>query len=419
LSKTRFFLRLVALLIFIPCLQGSEARAFSINQMRFGVHPEKTRLVLDMSAMSDFRVFVLQEPYRMVIDLPEFEWHAPPVGSVSQAGVRAVRYGRLKPGVSRIVFDLDRPVAVRTAFALPGQTGKPDRLVIDFNSVSQSVFNSEKTRVFGTLPVESAATAPSDQSYRTASLAQVAPPIPTPPLPPSKGRKPLIVIDPGHGGVDPGATGANRTFEKNVVLNLARELKKQLEDSGQYRVLMTRDSDVFIKLSDRVNFARTHEADLFVSIHADSIDKPGVRGSSVYTLSDKASDAQTEKLAARENRADLIAGVDLSTEDQDVANILVDLTMRDTMNQSRFFANKLVDTMRAQGINTLDTPHRYAGFAVLKAPDIPSILIEAGFMSNRQEAEMLNAPTHRRSLAGAIRRGIDAYFEQVRKNQRL
>jgi N-acetylmuramoyl-L-alanine amidase len=204
-----------------------------------------------------------------------------------------------------------------------------------------------------------------------------------------------------------------------VVLALAKELKKQLEASGQYRVKLSRENDHFIKLTDRVKFAREHSGDLFISLHADSMPDKNVSGASVYTLSEKASDAQTARLAARENKADLIAGIDLNVEDKDVANILVDLAMRDTMNQSKFFANTLVQNLKSSNVRVLENTHRYAGFAVLKAPDIPSVLIEAGFMSNKKEADMLNSHAHRKNLAAALKQGIDRYFDQVRKNQRI
>jgi N-acetylmuramoyl-L-alanine amidase len=237
--------------------------------------------------------------------------------------------------------------------------------------------------------------------------------------PDAPGPKPLVVIDPGHGGQDPGAIGPGGIKEKNITLALGRALRDKLEESGQYRVMMTRDKDVFIKLRDRVTFAREHGAALFISLHADSIDKPGVQGASIYTLSEKASDKETQKLADRENRADLIAGIDVDTDDQEVASILVDLTMRDTVNQSRYFASRLSSIFASEKIRMLERPTRSAGFAVLKAPDVPSILVEAGFMSNRREAEMLNTPEHRNRIARALKKGIDAYFEQVRKNQRI
>ncbi len=410
-------------LLFILFLFPATAHALSVDALRFGVHPDKTRLVLELSDITDFRVFMLDNPYRMVIDLPAFDWHAqsPEVivkDTGPKTGIRAVRHGNLKPGISRIVFDLSGPAAVQGAFILPRQSGKPDRLVIDFSNTGAASFQSVKNQIHGTLSVDQASVvySTSPTSGRTAGNAGASPP---PPMAKPAQQKPHIIIDPGHGGVDPGAISKNGLREKDVVLKLAKNLKQQLESSGQYRVTLTRDSDVFIKLADRVKFARKHGGDLFLSIHADSINKSHVQGASIYTLSEKASDAQTAKLAARENKADLIAGIDLSVEDEEVASILVDLAMRDTTNQSKFFANTLVDYLQSNQLETLDSPHRYAGFAVLKAPDIPSILIEAGFMSNNQEASRLNTPEYRRKIARAIKDGIDAYFAQVRKNQRI
>jgi N-acetylmuramoyl-L-alanine amidase len=314
------------------------------------------------------------------------------------------RHGNLEPGISRIVFDLNRPVSIQSAFTLPASGEKPPRLVIDFANASPSVFATTNNSVYGNL---------SKDTVTTQTSAR-APEIPAP----ANTQKPLVIIDAGHGGVDPGAIG-DGIYERNITLALAKELKSQLERSGHYRVKLTRDTDTFIKLGNRVKFARQNGGDLFISLHADALDKPNVSGASVYTLSEKASDAQTAKLAARENKVDLIAGVDLETEDKEVADILMDLAMRETMNQSKFFANTIVQNFKNNGIKTLDTAHRSAGFAVLKAPDIPSVLVEAGFISNKKEAQLLNTPGHRQKIATALKDGIDAYFQQVAKNQRM
>jgi N-acetylmuramoyl-L-alanine amidase len=397
----------ISLILLGAALLPGRAFALTVDQVRFGTHPDKIRLVLDLSEKSDFRVFALANPYRMVIDLPDFQWKAGSATTTPSSGVKALRYGNLQPGVSRIVFDMTKPVAVRGAFIIPSQNGEPNRLVVDFTQVSPNVFERNKNTIHGTLLT----------GEKIVQHLQVPPSSSS--SPPANGKKPLIVIDPGHGGVDPGAQGVSKIHEKNITLALAKELKKELEATGRYRVALTRENDIFIKLRDRVSIARKKEADLFISLHADSIGKSNVSGLSVYTLSETASDAQTAKLAAQENRADLIAGLDLSVEDEDVANILVDLAMRDTMNQSNFFANTLIDRLRNSNVRLLDTPHRSAGFAVLKAPDVPSVLVEAGFMSNKKEAELLNSPAHREKIAGALCSAIDRYFEQVRKNQRI
>lgn len=410
----------IGLTLAMVCAASSQSSALQVEGLRFGLHEDKTRLVLELDEQTDFRIFTLDNPYRMVIDLPSFTWKASKSDQPKTTGILAMRHGELKPGISRIVFDINRPISLQNAFILPSKDKNPHRLVVDFSNISPSLFQTTKNKVLGTLNDKQQP--PASQNRTTDIATPGAPPKPQAKPSQNKGyakntHKPVIIIDPGHGGVDPGALGANLK-EKNIVLGLAKALKQDLESTGRYNVKMTREDDRFIKLYNRVKFARQHEGDLFVSIHADSIGDKKVSGTSIYTLSDKASDAQTAKLAAKENKADLIAGIDLSTEDKDVANILVDLAMRDTMNQSRFFAGKLVSNMPSNGINLLEKPHRYAGFAVLKAPDIPSILIEAGFISNPSEARRLNSPEFRKKFAGALRKSIDLYFEQVEKNQR-
>lgn len=402
----------------LTLLMAHAAQALSVNAVRFGTHPDKTRMVLELSNSTDFRVFTLPDPYRIVVDMPDFDWNAGNIVKPKAGAIKAVRSGHLQPGISRMVIDLEQPAAIRSAFLLPAASGKPDRLVVDFAPVSPREFLARKDRIHGTLQTGAPRLnlpSPEQQNARTAAIETPGSAIP-PRKPVPYAQKPLIVIDAGHGGQDPGAVGAGNAYEKHVTLAAAQELKKQLEATGLYRVRLTRDNDRFIKLHNRIQIARTANADLFISLHADSIDKPNVRGASIYTLSNKASDAQTAKLAARENRADLIAGVDLSHEDQDVANILIDLAMRDTMNQSKFLANTLTSNMESRGVRLLERPHRYAGFAVLKAPDIPSVLVEMGFMSNSQEARALSSAPYRSKIAAALVDGINVYFTKVRKN---
>ena len=394
-----------------------EAAALDVQNIRFGTYPDKTRMVLELSETTDFRLFVLPDPYRMVIDLPSFTWNAGQIGQSAEAGISAVRHGNLKPGISRIVLDLNRPVSIQNAFTLGRDNTHPERLVIDFAPTNASGFLQAQSNVLGGLNVDNPQAANYSTSYKTASLSAVAPPSP-PSKPGTSDTKPLIIIDPGHGGVDPGAIGANGVHEKKVVLALGHELKRQLLATGQYRVEMTRDDDTFIKLSDRVKFARQHQGDLFISLHADSIRNSTVSGASFYTLSEKASDAQTAKLAARENKADLIAGIELEVEDEAVMDILIDLARRNTQNQSKYFANILINDFKSSGLKTLQSANRHANFAVLKAHDIPSVLVETGFMSNRDEVNRLNSATHREKIARSIKKGIDAYFKTVKENER-
>lgn len=445
------FLFIAAGLLVMMGLWSGAAQAGSVEAVRFGHHPDKVRMVLEMKGTTPYRVFSLSSPPRVVIDMPAASWNVDAVAKSQVPAIVDVRHGYPRPDVSRIVIDLKQHGGLRSAFQLPAAGGKPDRLVVDFSLMSESEFQAVKLKTFGDFtpsPGAAQTTPPKGikapkivtqqapkvvtqpQPQQQAALSQKAVPLPehkpaamtnnSPVSAPAKTvRKPMIIIDPGHGGVDPGAIGANGVFEKHVTLAAARELKKQLLATGRYRVKMTREKDVYLKLYQRVAFARKHEGDLFISLHADSIRKSTVSGASVYTLSEKASDTQTAALAARENRSDLIAGVDLTHEDQDVAGILVDLVMRDTMNQSIFLANTMVDTLAMGNIKVLDNPHRYAGFAVLKAPDIPSVLVEMGFLSNRKEADMLSKPDYRRKVVSSLMRGIETYFDKALRHERI
>jgi N-acetylmuramoyl-L-alanine amidase len=241
-------------------------------------------------------------------------------------------------------------------------------------------------------------------------VATVAAPPPSPA--PSTGGDPkwLVVIDAGHGGIDPGTIGRTGVKEKDIVLAVARELRKGLEATGRYRVQLTRDADVFIPLRGRVNIARAAQADLFVSLHADSNDHRDIRGASIYTLAEDASDREAASLAEKENMSDVIAGVDLTGENSPVASILIDLAQRDTLNRSVRFAERVLTTLPRATLVRPTSPHRSADFAVLKAPDIPATLIELGYLSNSSdEAEMMR-PGWRLRVAASIVAAIDGHF---------
>ena len=420
------------------------AYALSIDAVRFGIHPDKTRLVVEMDQISDFRAFTLDNPHRIVVDLPTYVWNAGTINKPKGSNVIDLRTGLIDQSTSRFVIDLNTPISIQSAFSLPSSGNKPARLVIDFQTITPSEVTAAKKKRFGKLEANNGG----DPSYptntnfnakvikhstpntnnQTPDTPSIVVPARKPPILTSNAninnatinsplRKPHIVIDAGHGGQDPGAVSSNKVYEKRVTLAAAQALKSQLEATGRYKVSLTRDNDRFIKLHSRIQIARKRKADMFISLHADSIGDRNVRGASIYTLSNKSSDAQTAKLAKRENRADLIAGVDLTHEDKEVSDILIDLAMRDTMNQSKFFANTVVGTLPKHGIKILNKPHRYAGFAVLKAPDIPSVLIEMGFMSNRQDVTLLSSSNYRRKMASALVDSIDHYFQKVQQNQ--
>ena len=227
-------------------------------------------------------------------------------------------------------------------------------------------------------------------------------------------KPPIIVIDAGHGGVDSGTIGVTGIYEKNLVLSYAKAIKEKLLKSGKYRVQLTRDGDYFIPLRERVAIARKAGANLFVSIHADSADDMAARGLSVYTVSEKSSDKEAAALAARENKSDIIGGMDLSDARPDVADILISLSQRATKNNSAFFADLLVLTL-GDRVHLLQHTHRFAGFAVLKAPDIPSVLVEIGFLSHPKEEKLLQSKIYREKVIAGIAAGIDSYFARKKK----
>ena len=233
-----------------------------------------------------------------------------------------------------------------------------------------------------------------------------------PPRPAAKSVLPLVMLDPGHGGKDPGAIGVSGTYEKHVALATAQDLRRQLEATGRYRVALTRGRDVFIPLEARVAMAQKRAASLFVSIHADALPDHAVRGASVYTLDESASDSQTAALAKRENAADRFGVVNFKDTPPEVARILISLVRQETRAGSARFARSVVVALKPD-LPLLPNPARHAGFAVLKAADIPSVLVEMGCMSNRADEAALRRPEHRARVAAAMKRAVDAYFQKA------
>ncbi|HET6621220.1 MAG TPA: N-acetylmuramoyl-L-alanine amidase [Dongiaceae bacterium] len=395
----------------------------AITDARLGVEPGLTRVVISLTQRSDFRVFTLADPYRVVIDLSEVDWKVPSGTKLQGQGlVAGMRYGLFKAGTSRVVLDLMKPSEVARAEFVPPQNGDPLRLLVDLRPIADSQFRAHlQTAVisYSALASIAPATKPAKTpagSGGTGLVGGTASAAKQPAEEPKRG-KPLIVIDPGHGGIDPGAIGANAT-EKELTLAVAKAVKQELEATDKFRVVLTRTTDVYIPLRDRFGLAREKGADLFISLHADSHNDPTTRGASVYTLSEKASDAEAEALATKENKSDIIAGVDLSKQSNVVSNILIDLAQRDTKNMSTRFATLLVRELKEQTL-LLGNTHRYAGFAVLKAPDVPSVLIEMGYISSSKDEALLTSAEHQRRLAKAVRQAVENYFswqELVRRN---
>jgi N-acetylmuramoyl-L-alanine amidase len=365
-----------------------------------------TRFVLDLTENVNFRVFLLTEPYRVVLDLPTLAWQADVPSRLKVGLIEGFRFGSFDNTTSRVVIDVNRPVKVERSFILPPQGQFPHRLVLDLSGSTRDEFlrsaalSGAPPPVGGGAPVAGAGSA-------SAPISLTKPP--PPPVRRKAPEKKVVVIDPGHGGVDPGAIGENGTFEKEITLAVGLQLKRKLEATGRYRVVMTRDRDVFVRLRDRVEIGRQAGGQLFISLHADSMPDHSTRGASVYTLSEKASDAEAEGLAARENRADLIAGVALEGESPEVTSILIDLARRETMNLSGNMATLIIPELERQG-KVLRKGHRFAGFAVLKAPDVPSVLVEMGYLSNKLDERQLNTRDYQAKMADALSRAVDRFF---------
>lgn len=346
--------------------------------------PEGAGLVVDLTDEVKTRVEALANPARLVIDLEGAAFSAGVTTSSSKGlgPVSAWRAGLFMLGQSRIVLELARPALIeRVDFVRQGGTV---RLVAQIKAVPQARFEEQ---------------AKADQARRLATRAQLTGPLGTR----QAGAKPLLVIDPGHGGIDPGASGGKGEIEKELVLAVGKALRKAIEADGRIEVQMTRDDDRFIPLAERVAFARSKGAALFVSLHADSLaGEVDVRGASVYTLGDRASDADAARAAEKENRADQVAGLDLSDEAREgVDDILFDLARRETRLFSQIVARNTASAIQ-KGARLHKTPLRSAGFKVLRAPDMPSILIELGYLSNAEDVAALSSESTRAKLAQGL-----------------
>ena len=360
---------------------------------RLGGDEAQTRFVMDLSRKIDLRAFTLADPYRVVLDIPEVTFALPPKSGESGRGlIKAFRFGLMMPGGSRLVFDLAKPARIDKAFVVDAADGAPARLVLDLAPTDRESFLHK-------IAIENKAV-----------HADLAPPS-EPAANPGDSR-PLVVLDPGHGGIDTGTKApGGEIMEKNIVLDFAAALRQRIENTGKYRVLMTRTDDTFIPLADRVRVARNAGAALLVSIHADFLPhgEGDAQGATIYTLSDTATDSESERLAEQENRADVIAGVDLKDQPDDVAGILLDLAQRETKTYSIQFAHKLVGEMKS-ATRLHKEPLKSAGFRVLRAPDVPSVLVELGYVSNKQDLQSLLSDSWRDKTADAMAKAVDGYF---------
>ncbi|HWX05988.1 MAG TPA: N-acetylmuramoyl-L-alanine amidase [Bradyrhizobium sp.] len=375
------------------------------SDARLAGDAKQTRFVLDLDRAIKFRAFVLADPYRVIVDTPQVNFQLPNgIGTAGRGLVKAFRYGMVMPGGSRIVFDLTGPARIANSYVLEAANGQPPRLVLEFEQVERTAF------VQSLAPENRPELRPGIADANAAAPATVAEP-PKPPAAPDP--RPVVVIDPGHGGLDNGtqASGEGDKSEKNLVLAFGLALRDRIEKSGKYRVVMTRTDDTFIPLADRVKIARNQSAALFVSIHADALPRGegDAQGATIYTLSDKASDAEAERLAEAENKADAIGGVNLTEEPTDVADILIDLAQRETRTFSNRFARLLMGEMKGT-VRMHKHPLKSAGFRVLKAPDVPSVLVELGYVSNKGDLEHLVSDSWRSRTVASMAQAVDAFL---------
>lgn len=393
-----FAARLLAA-VFCLSMLGGLARAeepggdlLRATQFTMAGDATRVRLVMHFDREPLARWFLLRSPHRLVIDFPEAAFAIDPAALKSRGLVRDIRYGQIDAGRSRMIVGGKGPFKVETFEVLKNETSPGYRLVVDLTAAGEKQF--EEALLLQADKTGSTAAPKSDR------LGEPA----TSPAP----KRFTIVLDAGHGGIDGGAAGLTGTVEKDITLAFAFELKRKLDESGRYATVMTREKDEFLRLDDRVRIARQAEADLFISIHADTIHARGVNGATVYTVSDRASDEDARALAERENLADQVAGINVSEENRDVADILTDLVRRETHSFSLRFARSLVGELSTE-IEMIKNPHRSAGFRVLRAPDVPSVLVELGYLSDAGDEMRLNDPEWRKKAIGSISSAIAAF----------
>lgn len=412
----------------------AQAAAPVVSGLAVKSAPNIDRIELQLSQAITYKSFGLDNPPRLVIDMPALEWRA---GSGLPAGyngsiLRNIRVARFNATTTRMVLDLAQPVSLDEVSVQNQGVNAPFIMRFDVvtagyakgskdsaatwqqSAPSPAAIRDSKAEPSGSKPVQdwvALAEASTSPKPLPAGLPFTTAPVPV--FRPAGTYKPVVVIDAGHGGRDPGTTGRNGTREKIVTLVYARALASALHATGRYNVVLTRDDDSYIMLRERLAIGRRAEGDIFISIHADAAENSSTRGLSIYTLSENASDSEAAALAARENKVDLIYGMNLSTENKDVTEILIDLAQRETKNKSTKLADIIVEHV-GKKVQLLRNTHRYAGFAVLKAPDVPSVLIELGFLSNRKDEALITSSNYRAGVIAALVDGIDAYFEAQR-----
>lgn len=386
------------------------AHAANLTRTDVEVAPTREQVVFYFDrAVEPSKSFTLSNPPRVVIDFPALQSGAGAGLSPSYPGqfIRSIRFGRPSPDVSRVVIDTTQPPLSHSVAA----TANPPQITITMQKpivapTASAPVVPDKPAPILTMPPKSAFATPPV----TKPATKPAPtPLPKPMDAAREAAKPTIAIDAGHGGKDTGAIGIHGMYEKIITLRYAQALQHALLKTGRYRVVLTRSDDTYLFLKDRVEIARKAKSNLFISLHADSNPNKSAQGLSIYTISEDASDAEAEALAAQENKSDVIGGIDLSVEDETVANILIDLAARETRNKASVLADTIIENMHPK-IPLLRNTHRFAGFRVLKAPDIPSVLIEIGFLSNAMDEKRIQSREYQDKVIRSLVQGIDAYY---------
>ena len=377
---------------FLLSLISLNAMGAELIKIRIGQHEHrKVRIVLDVSEPVQWAVQGQSNPNTLLLSVAAHTSNAN-LPKNSQI-VKEIQLN------APLMMKFQMPITVQKAFSISPSGENPNyRIVLDVQTGGKAIDLPEPIPALTPTPVVAPTPVP------LSKLEELL-------LPAQKSSRKTIVIDAGHGGEDPGALGRHKSREKDITFKMAHLLKETIEKDPQYKVVLTRPRDRSMRLRDRVRVARSFQGDLFISLHADSNDSPDAKGLSIYTLSHVASDRDAERLAARENKADMIMGVELEAETPEVANILIDLVKRETMNMSAKFASALIKSLKHR-IHLLKNTHRFAAFGVLRSPDVPSVLVELGFLSNREDEKLLNSKSYRQKIANGIMEGIRLYFKE-------
>ncbi|MEO1701893.1 MAG: N-acetylmuramoyl-L-alanine amidase [Pseudomonadota bacterium] len=374
------------------CVAAGEELPIATRVLAVG-DDQAGRIIIDFDKPVDVTHSLLESPWRLVLDTDRVVFGFLDHEKSLTGLAKDLRYGDMDATHSRMIFEFAAPFSVRSVRGQHAGDGLPYSVVVEYRGSDADTFAQQRLDMMKTASVVSRVN--KSDRLGVAPISQASPVF-------------TVVLDPGHGGIDSGAVGVSGVEEKEIVLDFAKSLREELEKYANIRVEMTREDDVFVRLKSRVQIARQLNAQLFVSLHADSVRESYVRGATVYTISDKASDAIAAQLANSENASDTIAGIEYQGAVSEVEDILVDLARRETVGLSVQFARLTINHLN-EVTRTNKNPHRHAGFLVLKAPDVPSVLVELGYLSNREDEKQLQDPEWRQNVALELAQAISEF----------